>query len=119
MLLIAGSEGPPLISLAVPHLLCNRCVRGTRSDSISRKLQSVCARVSVAPALVLSAAEGSRRLLAFFPDPQDCRPFLRNDEQDADVTSARCQVLVGQALLPVHVCYDDADLDRQECLSYP
>ena len=32
---------------------------------------------------------------------------------------ARSQVLVGQALLPVHACRRDIELDRQECLSYP
>ncbi len=32
---------------------------------------------------------------------------------------ARSQVLVGQALLPVHACRSDIELDRQECLSYP
>src|ERR1019366_5987290 len=32
--LIAGSEGPTLISLAAPHLLCSWCARGTRSASI-------------------------------------------------------------------------------------
>ncbi len=32
---------------------------------------------------------------------------------------ARCQVLVGQALLPVRVCCSDVALGRQECMSYP
>src|ERR1019366_3235157 len=32
--LIAGSEGPTLISLAAPHLLCSWCARGTRSVSV-------------------------------------------------------------------------------------
>jgi len=34
------------------------------------------------------------------------------------VRLVRCRVLVGQALLPVHQCCGDTELDRQECLSY-
>src|SRR5258708_34583862 len=34
------------------------------------------------------------------------------------VRLARCRVLVGQALLPVHQCCGDTQLDKQECLSY-
>ena len=32
---------------------------------------------------------------------------------------SQCQVLVGQALLPVREGYGDLVPDRQECLSYP
>src|ERR1019366_237314 len=48
--LIAGSEGPTLISLAAPHLLCSWCARGTRSVA-SFKCRQACRRASVVPFL--------------------------------------------------------------------
>jgi hypothetical protein len=39
--LIAGSEGPTLISLVAPHLLCSWCARGTRSVATFKRRQVI------------------------------------------------------------------------------
>jgi len=58
------------------------------------------------------------------PPPCRARSMIQRAPRNASALPhknefARCQVLVGQALLPVHACCSDIELDRQECLSYP